>query len=305
VCVSARKEVPLFSHYIFWPWFTGLVFLAMGLYSVRGEFISAAGVEKVIVLGRACAASGLACFGAEHMVNIIPFSPMVPRWLPFHAFWVVFFGLALFASALSLVLNRSVRLSAILTAVMFMIFVLTLHVPEAIVSPHDRFRWTVVLRETSFAAGFLAFAGAHAPRSKPLIVIGRICAALPYLFFSIMHVLHPQNAPGVPLPKLSPPWLFWPHVWATVTALLLLTAGVMMFVDRYARTVTGWLGFWMLLLTVVVYVPVLIRAKDGMQLIEAVNYIFDTLLFAGTILLLASALPKKQPAPVAVKHAVA
>jgi uncharacterized membrane protein YphA (DoxX/SURF4 family) len=290
----------LFSHYIFWPWFTGLVFLLMGLYSVRGEFISASGTEKVIVLGRVFAASGLAAFGGEHMVNIGPFSAMVPRWLPFHPFWVVFFGLALLASALSLVLNKYIRLSATLTAVMFLIFILTLHIPEAIANPHDRFRWTVVLRETSFASGFIAFAGAHATRSKPLIVIGRVAAALPYLFFSIMHVLHPENAPGVPLAKLSPPWIFWPHVWATVTALILLTAGVMILVDRYARVATAWLGLWMLLLTLVVYVPLLIPAKDGMELIEAVNYIFDTLLFCGTILLLASALPKKQPAPLAV-----
>ena len=299
------KESALFSHFIFWPWFAGVVFLVAGFVTARGEFAAAPALGKVITLGRAFAASALACFGAEHMVNIGPFSQAVPRWLPFHPFWIVFFGLALFASALSLVLNRYVRLSATLTAVMFLIFVLTLHIPGAIATPHDRFRWTVVLRETSFAAGFLAFAGAQAPRSKPLILIGRIGAALPYIFFSIMHVLHPQNAPGVPLEKLSPPWLFWPHVWATITALLLLTAGAMLFVDKYARTATGWLGLWMVLLTLVVYLPLLIPAQGGMQLIEAVNYIFDTLLFAGTILLLASAMPQRKLAPVAVMQAAA
>ena len=49
----------------------------------------------------------------------------------------------------------------------------------------------------------------------------------------------------------------------------------------------------------------LIPANDGRQLIEAVNYIWDTLLFCGTILMLASAMPKKQPARVAVMQAVA
>jgi len=304
VC-SREKGVALFSHYIFWPWFTGFVFLVMGLVSARGEFVAATGLEKVIVLGPAFAASALACFGAEHMVNIRPFSPMVPNWLPLHPFWVVFFGVALLASALSLVLNRCTRLSATLTAVMFVIFVLTLHIPRAVASPHDRFGWTVVLRETSFAGGFLAFAGAHSPRSKPLILIGRIGAALPYLFFAIMHILHPQNAPGVPLEKLSPPWLFWPHVWATVTAIFLAVAAVAILFNRKARIATAGLGLWMLLLTLVVYLPMLIPAKDGMQLIEAVNYIWDTLLFCGTILLLASALPKKQPVPVAVMQAAA
>ncbi|MFY9936139.1 MAG: hypothetical protein WAK33_04685 [Silvibacterium sp.] len=282
----------MFSHYIFWPLFTGLVFLILGLVSARHDFMAAAGIEKVIVFGRAFAAAGLACFGAEHMVNIGPFGQMVPRWLPFHPFWVVFFGLALLASALSLVWNRYVRLSSTLTAVMFLIFVLTLHLPGAIASPHDRFGWTVVLRETSFAAGFLAFAGAHAPRSKLLVPIGRVGMAIPFLFFAVMHILHPQNAPGVPLEKLSPPWLFWPHVWATATAILLAIAAIAVLVNWKARIATACLGLWMLLLTVVVYAPMLIPAKDGMQLIEAVNYIFDTALFAGAILLLAYALPE-------------
>jgi hypothetical protein len=290
VCVR-EKGATLFSHFIFWPWFAGLVFLLAGIVSARGEFIASKGLDKVVTLGPAFAASALACFGAEHMVNIIPFSPMVPRWLPLHPFWVVFFGLALLASALSLVLKKVARLSAILTALMFVIFVLSLHLPEALASPHDRFRWTVVLRETSFAAGFIAFAGAHSPRSKPLILVGRICAAFPYLFFTVMHILHPQNAPGVPLAKLSPPWLFWPHVWATVTAALLTAAAITILLNWNARTATTWLGSWILLLTIIVYLPMLIPANGGAQLIEAVNYIFDTLLFSGTILLLASALP--------------
>ena len=282
----------MFSHFIFWPWFAGVIFLAMGLISARKEFAQALRLEKIIVLGPAFAASALACFGAEHMVNIGPFSPMVPRWLPLHPFWVVFFGLALLASALSLVLNRCVRLSSMLTAVMFMIFVLTLHIPGAAANPHDRFGWTVVLRETSFASGFLAFAGAHAPRSKLLIVIGRLGMAIPLLFFAVMHILHPQNAPGVPLPKLTPAWMPWPHVLATITAIFLLAAAVAILINRYARAAAAWLGFWMVVLTIVLYLPILLSASGGMELIEGVNYVFDTLLFAGTILLLASAMPE-------------
>jgi uncharacterized membrane protein len=282
----------LFTHFIFWPWFAGVVFLLMGFICARREFVAAAGLDKIVVLGRVFAASALATFGAEHMINIGPFSQAVPHWLPFHAFWIVFFGLALFASALSLVLNKWVRLSATLTAIMFVIFVLTLHLPEAVGSPHDRFRWTVVLRETSFAAGFLAFAGAQSPRSKPLIFIGRIGAALPYFFFAVMHILHPQNAPGVPLGKLTPAWMPWPHVLATITALFLLAAGIAILIDRYARTATAWLGLWMVYLTLVLYLPILLTATGGMELIEGVNYVFDTLLFAGTILLLTSALPQ-------------
>jgi len=301
-CVSAGKRLTLFSHYIFWPWFAGVVFLIMGFISVRKEFAIATHLNKVIVLGRVFAASALACFGAEHMVNIRPFSPMVPRWIPFHPFWVVFVGLALLAAGLSLAWNRYIRLSSTLTAIMLFLFAIMLHIPRAVANPHDRIAWAVALREPAFAGGFLAFAGSLAPRSKPFMLIGRFTNVIAFFFFAVMHILHPQNAPGVPLEKLTPAWMPWPHVLATITALFLLAAGVTILIDRYARTAAAWLGLWMVYLTLVLYLPILLTDSGGMQLIEGVNYVFDTLLFAGTILLLASALPETSAVNLPLQH---
>jgi uncharacterized membrane protein YphA (DoxX/SURF4 family) len=293
----------VFSHFIFWPWFAGVVILAMGLISVRGEFAAAARLEKFIVLGRVFAAAPLAVFGAEHFLNVRAFSPAVPGWIPFHPFWIVFVGVALFAGALSLAWNRYTRLASMLLAIMIFVFVLTIHIPRVAAS-HDRISWAVVLRDTAFAGGFLAFSGSHAPRSKALILVGRVATAIPFLFFVVMHILHPQNAPGVPLEKLTPAWMPWPHVLATITALFLLAAGVAILIDRYARTAAAWLGVWMVYLTLVLYLPILLTAQGGMQLIEGVNYVFDTLMFAGTILLLASALPEKRASRIALVDTV-
>jgi hypothetical protein len=46
--------------------------------------------------------------------------------------------------------------------------------------------------------------------------------------------------------------------------------------------------------TLFLYLPILILAHDGStpEITEAINYVFDTLLFAGTALALASALPR-------------
>jgi uncharacterized membrane protein YphA (DoxX/SURF4 family) len=293
----------VFTHFIFWPWFAGVVILAMGLISVRGEFAEAVRLEKFIVLGRVFAAAPLAAFGAEHFLNVRAFSPAVPSWIPFHPFWIIFVGVALFAGALSLAWNRYTKLSSTLLAVMIFIFVLTIHIPRVAAS-HDRISWAVVLRDTAFAGGFLAFAGFHAPRSKTLIMIGRVAMAVPFLFFGVMHILHPQNAPGVPLEKLTPGWMPWPHVLATITALFLFVAGIAILIDRYARTASAWLGLWMVYLTLILYLPILLTAQGGMQLIGGVNYVFDTLMFAGTILLLASALPEKRASYVTVKDSL-
>jgi len=305
-CLSARKRLALFTYSVFWPWFAGVAFLILGAISVRGEFAAAAGLDKVVVLGRIFAASALACFGAEHMVNIMAFSPGVPSWIPFHPFWIVFVGLALLAGALSLAANRYTRLSTTLLAVMLFIFVLTLHIPRVFAS-HDRISWAVVLRDSAFAGGFLAFAGSQGSGSKLAVFIGRLINAIAFIFFSIMHVLHPQNTPGVPLAKLTPAWMPWPHVLATITALLLLTAGATILIDRFARDAAACLGLWMVILTLVLYVPIFFTDSGVEQLTEGFNYIFDTLLFAGTILLLAAALPKARAfdrvlRPVAASH---
>jgi len=264
----------------------------MGLISVRREFTEAIKLEKIILLGRVFAASALATFGTEHFLNVKAFSPGVPSWMPFHPFWIVFVGIALFAGALSLAWNRYTKLASTLLAIMLFLFVLNLHLPRVVANPHDRISWAVALRDTAFAAGFLAFAGSLTPRSKPLIIIGRPGTAIPFLFFAVMHILHPQNAPGVPLEKLTPAWMPWPHVLATITALFLLAAGIAVLINRYARVTAAWLGLWTLVLTLVVYLPIFFSACGGMELIEGVNYVWDTLLFAGTILLLASAMPE-------------
>jgi hypothetical protein len=46
----------------------------------------------------------------------------------------------------------------------------------------------------------------------------------------------------------------------------------------------------MILLTLLLYVPILAVAPQA-SLVEAINYVADTLLFAGTLLVLAPALP--------------
>lgn len=281
----------MFTHLIFWPWFTGVVFLAMGIFSATKEVASAPGLAKVIVFGRACAASALAAFGAEHMLNLRAMASGLPSWIPFHLFWVTFVGLALLAAGLSLAWNRYTKLCSALLAVMLFIFVFTLHIPRVAANLHDRISWAVVLRDSAFASGFLAFSASHVPRRRLLILIGSLINAAAFLFFAPMHILHPQNAPGVPLEKLTPGWMPWPHVLATITALFLLAAAIAIIINKYARTATAWLGLWMIYLTLVLYVPILLTSSGGLALIEGVNYVYDTLLFAGTILLLASALP--------------
>jgi uncharacterized membrane protein len=271
---------------------------------IRKKFAAAVGLDKLMVLGTVFVAAPLAAFGAEHFTAAGAISQGVPSWMPWHLFWTYFVAIALLAAALSLDLLKYVRWSAPLLAVMFFIFVLTIHLPNVIAHPHDRIRWAVMLRDLAFAAGALAFAGATlekdatgitpqktAQTSKVFLFLGRILFAVPLIFFGIEHFLHPEFAPGVPLPKLMPAWVPIPYLWANLVGAVLAVSGVTLILNRRPRLSATFVGLAMTALTILLYMPILCMDKGPAQMIEGVNYVADTLLFGGTALLLAMAMP--------------
>ena len=280
----------MFSRLIFWPWFAGLITLAGGLVAVRKSLAGAEGPEKLVALGPVFFAAPLAVFGAEHWSNAPSIAQIVPRWMPAHMFWTYFVGLALITAALSIASNIHSRLAAILLGTMFICFVLMIHVPNVVSNPHNRILWAVALRDLSFAGAALALA---ATRYKPLRVIARVFVGAPLLFFAVEHFLHPQFAPGVPLGKLTPNWVPMGPVWGYLTGVALLVSGVTMLLPgrgKHARLAATLLGALITLLVLFVYLPIFLTAAQP-ALLEGINYVGDTLLFGGTVLLAAGIMP--------------
>jgi uncharacterized membrane protein len=119
--------------------------------------------------------------------------------------------------------------------------------------------------------------------------------AIAVIVFGIEHFRHATGLPGVPLQKQMPTWISGRVLIDYVTGVALLVAGGSILLTRKTRIVATCLGGWILLLVVVIYGPVLIAAlsEPGTAIkIEGINYFADTLLFAGTILALASASPR-------------
>jgi hypothetical protein len=52
----------------------------------------------------------------------------------------------------------------------------------------------------------------------------------------------------------------------------------------------------LLLLAMFFYVPILASARESPAIVEGMNYVADTLLFAGTVLALAGAMPRSRRA---------
>lgn len=277
--------------YIVFPWISGITALALGVFVARRDLAGARGIDKLVVLGPVLMAAPLAAFAAEHMTLSDFIQTMIPAWYPARLFLSYSVGVALYAAALSFVLRRFVWLSGALLALMFLIFVTTMHVPGAIHGT-DRFAWIVSLRDFTFGAGALAFAasfgfGRGADGYSPYATIGRVLVGAACVAFGVIHLFYPANAPGVPLQKMTPPWIPLPAMWGYLTGASEIVLGGMMLVDKRAREASAWLGLLIVLLVLVIYSPFVAIASEGNDKLEALNYVWDTLLFGGAVLALA------------------
>jgi uncharacterized membrane protein len=264
---------------VLWPSLAGIVFLGIGLITTRKQVSFGSG--KLVAFGPAFVAAALAAFGMEHLVDTRSIMQVIPSWMPGPLFLTYFVGIALLAAAVGLALQCFVRLAASLLGAMFLLFVLLIHLPNVVISPGQRLTWVVLLRDLSFGGGAWALAGGR------MAVIGRFCIAVAAVFFAVVYFLHPDIAPGVPLPKLTPVWVPLRLLWGYLMGALLLLAGVAVFVNRRARLAATWLAIAVTLSILLLYIPLLVLSPN----VEAVNYVFDTLLFAGTVWQLAQTSP--------------
>src|ERR1700690_3916721 len=180
--------------------------------------------------------------------------------MPWRLFWACFVGFALLAASLSIAAKIQVRWSGLLFGIMMFLFVAMIHIPRAVASPTDRIPWVIVFREMSFAGGAWILAGSAMRRQgeSKLITVGRVLIAIAAIFFGVEHFLHPAGCPGVPLEKLTPAWIPARLLLGYLTGAILLVAGVRILLNRKARMAATYLGTWLVLLVLFVYVPILI-----------------------------------------------
>jgi uncharacterized membrane protein len=286
----------MFSSTNFWMGFAGLLYLVVGFFILRKEISAARGWDKFIALGCVLFAASLAAFAPEHFYGGPEYiQTMAPPWMPVRSFWPYLVGCALLAAATSLTVRKFVCLSSTLLGLMFFLFVCLIYLPSLLAHLTNRFAWTFALRDLSFAAGAWALAGLHSRDSSPrlskwMILFGRIVVAIAAIFFAMQHFLHPELAPGVPSQKVTPAWVPLGPLWGYLTGAVLLIAGVALLIDKKARTAAAAIGLLMTILTLLLYVPILAMASQPPQVLEGINYVADTLLFAGAALLVAGAL---------------
>jgi uncharacterized membrane protein len=77
--------------------------------------------------------------GIQHFVYSDFVTTLVPAWMPEQGFWTYFTGVALMAGGAGLLVPRTARLAASLSALMVFLWVLLLHIPRAVAGPNHPF----------------------------------------------------------------------------------------------------------------------------------------------------------------------
>ncbi len=282
-----------------WSYLVGGTIFAIGLITMvlRGDWQKAQGLDKLILFGPLFYAAPIAAFGTEHFTINKIIASMVPKVVPWHVFWAYFIGACFIAAGVSLVTKIQTRLSASLLALTFFIFVALMDAPGWARNPGNRFALALLLRELSFGAGPLALAASLSNKGRHIfITIARYIIAVAVLYYSVQQFLHADHVPGIPLEMVTPGYIFGHATWTYLTAAVYAVTGVLLMIDKKTRAAATWTGAIILIGILIVYVPIAIVEHADL---EGLNYFFDTLMFGGTVLLLASALPTEQERDVA------
>ena len=263
---------------------------------VRGEWRQARGFDILILFGPLFYAAPLAAFGTEHFTVTKGIASIVPAWIPWHYFWAYLVGACFIAAALSFVTGIQTRLAASLVALTFFLFVVLMDIPGWAHHPRNRFALTFVLREISFSGGALALAASLTAssgerRANGLATIARYFVAIPVLFFSFEQFMHGDHVPGVPLEPLTPTWILGHAIWTYLAAVVYAVGGTLLLIGKKTRAAAAWVGLSVLFVELVVYVPIGVVERASLD--NGLNYVFDTLMFCGAVLLLAHAIPRE------------
>lgn len=116
------------------------------------------------LLGRILLALPFLVLGVMHFPGADNMAGMVPSWIPGGVLWVYITGVANIAAGVAFITGKQARLAGLLTALMMIVFILTVHLPGMSNPDMAQFSLISILKDLGLAGGALLMA--HLSESK-------------------------------------------------------------------------------------------------------------------------------------------
>ena len=197
-------------------------------------------------------ASLLVVVGVQHFLYAAFIATLIPAWYPARLFLAYFVGVAFFAAAVGMLVERTTRPAGTLLGVMFLLFVTTTHIPRIVAHSRDGNEWTSGLVALAMCGGAWIVASTAELEEReiadPFLKLGPYLFALAMVGFGIQHFIDAKVTT-----RVGPPWYPGRPLWAYLMGAALLLAGGAI-VARKGRQCAGiFLGAIMLLFFLALY----------------------------------------------------
>ena len=120
--------------------------------------------RSLSLLGRGLFAGSMLIFGVQHFLYLAFLTLLIPKWLLFPRFWVLFTGVTFVSAALAIGFRIADRLAGLLLAAMFFGWVCVLHAPRIAAHLTNSDEWCSGLVALAFTGGSLWIAASARSR---------------------------------------------------------------------------------------------------------------------------------------------
>lgn len=154
------------------PWTSGFELLALcgAAWVLAGATASDQNQRRhnplagITLPGRILFAASLIVFGVQHFMYAHFVATIITPWIPEHLFWAYFTGACFVAAAVSILANQFAPLATALLGLMFLLWVIVLHLPRVLAALHNANEWTSLFVALAMSGGAFVLAGTFAQR---------------------------------------------------------------------------------------------------------------------------------------------
>ncbi|MFA6084574.1 hypothetical protein [Mucilaginibacter sp.] len=213
-------------------------------------------MNTLVITGKWLYAITLVVFGIQHFIYADFLTTYVPAWIPWHLFFVYLVAVAFIAAALSIIINKYVRLSCTMLSVMLALFILLIHVPRLLNDPQNPQTWTRALQDVVIMGTALVLTS-----NLRLLPIGKYLFAVPMIILGLQHFAHMAFVTAK-VPAYFPGIIVWDYLFG----LIMIIAAIAILSNRYLGVPALLLGIFLMVSIILYQVPLLLSdIRNGQQ----------------------------------------